>query len=431
MRTDVKLSTQFLAAQNAHQVGLLVTVTGDTPLRRPPLNLSLVLDRSGSMGGPPLDTAKEAASQFVRGLAPQDRVSIVTYDDKIATPWGPGAGGDPSVDQAIAGIQAGGSTNLSGGWLEGRRHVAAAKVEGVNRVLLFTDGLANNGIVDPVQLRDLAGGARGDGVSTTCIGFGVGFNEDLLRSMSDAGGGQFWYVESLERLAPMLQGEIAGLIALAAQNLTLKVLGRHPHLAGVTVVQGIPFERDAEGNWVIRLGDLLATRPVELGLRLHIEEVSQLGNALIADIEITADVITAEGIQHRLVRLPVTADLDGVGKSEPVVEVAFTRFEAAQARAEAIAKADEGDMDGAATVLHNAAQSLRGLAEPTASDLERAEDLEQEALRMKEERYDVHLDRKYLMMRNVAERQGRMDKVNLSRRTSEDEAKRAPPRPKQ
>src|SRR6478735_4032672 len=140
MRTDVRLSTHFLPADHAHQVGLLVTITGEAPLRRPPLNLSLVLDRSGSMAGAPLDTA-----------------------------WGPGAGGDPSVDQAIGVLQARGSTNLSGGWLEGRRHVAAGKVDGVNRILLFTDGEANAGIVDPAQLRDLTGGARADGVATTCI----------------------------------------------------------------------------------------------------------------------------------------------------------------------------------------------------------------------------------------------------------------------
>lgn len=416
MRTDVKLSTRFLAAQHAHQVGLLVTIAGDAPLRRPPLNLSLVLDRSGSMAGAPLDTAKEAAVRLARGLAPQDKVSVVAFDQNVTTPWGPGPGGDPSVDQAIGALQPGGSTNLSGGWLEGRRHVAAGKVDGVNRVLLFTDGEANAGIVDPVQLRDLAGGARGDGVSTTCIGFRGGFNEDLLRSMSDAGGGQFWYVESLDRLGPMLQGEIDGLIALSAQNLTLKVMGRHPRLAGVTVVQGIPLERDADGNWIIRLGDLLATRAVELGLRLHVEEVHQLGSALIADIEITADVITAEGIQHKLIRLPITADLTEQSVLEPVVETAFTRFEAMRAREEAVAKADSGDLDGAATILRNAAKSLRKLKEPTAADLERADDLEQEALRMKERRYDVHTDRKYLIMRNQAEKFGRMDKERLSRR---------------
>src|SRR6478752_8386136 len=111
MRTDVRLSTHFLAADHAHQVGLLVTITGEAPLRRPPLNLSLVLDRSGSMGGAPLDTAKEAAIRLARGLSPQDKLSVVAFDQGVNTVWGPGAGGDPSVDQAIGVLQVGGSTN--------------------------------------------------------------------------------------------------------------------------------------------------------------------------------------------------------------------------------------------------------------------------------------------------------------------------------
>jgi hypothetical protein len=56
LKTDVRLSTKFVTAQNAHKVGVLVTLAGEAPARRAPLNIALVLDRSGSMGGPPLAT---------------------------------------------------------------------------------------------------------------------------------------------------------------------------------------------------------------------------------------------------------------------------------------------------------------------------------------------------------------------------------------
>src|SRR6478672_973123 len=97
MKTDVRLSTRFLTTQNAHQVGMLVTLEGETPVRRPPVNVALVLDRSGSMSGP----------------APA---------------------GTSTAAEAIARVAPGGSTNLSGGWLKGARLVGEGIVEGTNRV---------------------------------------------------------------------------------------------------------------------------------------------------------------------------------------------------------------------------------------------------------------------------------------------------------
>src|SRR5690606_2016400 len=128
MRSDVKLSTKFSTTQNAHQVGLLVTLAGDAPVRRAPINVALVLDRSGSMSGAPLAEARNAATRFAGFLTPQDRLTIVTFDDQVDTIFGPAPGGDPAAIAAIDAIDSGGSTNLSGGWLTGRQHVMSGLV---------------------------------------------------------------------------------------------------------------------------------------------------------------------------------------------------------------------------------------------------------------------------------------------------------------
>jgi len=230
MKTDVRLSTRFLTTQNAHQVGMLVTLDGETPVRRPPVNVALVLDRSGSMSGMPLEAAKDAAARFAAFLTPTDRLTVVTFDDTVRTIFGPGPAGTSAAAEAIARVAPGGSTNLSGGWLKGARLVGECLVEGTNRVVLLTDGQANVGVVEPEKLVGLAGDGAGHRVSTTCIGFGPGFNEDLLEPMARAGGGNYWYVESADQMAGIFEGEIEGLVALAAQNVEVAVrLPRYPH----------------------------------------------------------------------------------------------------------------------------------------------------------------------------------------------------------
>src|SRR3954464_11039835 len=118
MKADIRLSTRFLTTQNTHQVGMLVTLSADAPSQRPPINVALVLDRSGSMSGAPLAAAREAASRFASFLTGQDRLSIVAFDDHVRTIFGPAPAGDPAAHEALGRVQAGGSTNLSGGWLK-------------------------------------------------------------------------------------------------------------------------------------------------------------------------------------------------------------------------------------------------------------------------------------------------------------------------
>lgn len=101
MRPEIKLSTKFLTTQNMHQVGLLITVGADQAPRRAPINVALVLDRSGSMSGAPLEAAKRAATRFAEFLGPNDRLSIAVFDDDVNTILGPTRGairGLPQVE---------------------------------------------------------------------------------------------------------------------------------------------------------------------------------------------------------------------------------------------------------------------------------------------------------------------------------------------
>ncbi|HEU4699219.1 MAG TPA: VWA domain-containing protein, partial [Gemmatimonadales bacterium] len=372
---------------------------------RAPINVALVLDRSGSMQGGPLAAAKAAARRFAGFLAGGDRLSVVAFDDEVRTLFGPAPAGDPAAAEAIERVQAGGSTNLSGGWLKGLQHVQAGLVDGVNRVVLLTDGQANAGVTDVHQLVAMAQAGHGKRISTTCIGFGAHFNERLLEPMARQGGGNYWYVERDDQMAGIFEEEIEGLVALAAQNVELEVTLTHPRAAGVTFLQSLPVETTPQGTWRVVLGDLYATSPKALGLLFHVEEVRELGQVEVARVRIEADVVTAAGIEHRTIVMPVVANLDGADHPEPVVEQTFLRFEAARAREEAVRRADHGDFDGAAACLRTVAETIAAAPyEADASVAEEVADLRAQAERLEERRYSA-LDRKYDSARAMASRE--------------------------
>lgn len=394
MKTDIKLSTRFTQAQGTHQVGLLVAVGADQPPSRPPINVSLVLDRSGSMAGEPLAAAIEAACRFAGFLSSNDRMSVVAFDNEVTTLVAGVPGGDPAVAEAIRRLAPGGQTNLSGGWLKGQELAAAARVAGVNRVVLFTDGQANIGLTQPSRMAALAGGAVQDGVGTSCFGFGPAFNLELLQGMATAGRGNFWYIETLDQMGPVFDEEIEGLVALAAQNLELELRLVHPGVSGVTLLQNLPLTRTPDGRYHILLGDVYATAPRLLGLRIHVEHPEALGAATLAEVTLKADAVRPEGIERLTMTLPVVANLDGADHVEPVVERTLLRFEAAQARAEAVKKADAGDFDGAKLTLYSAADHLLPHVAEDAALADEVDDLRAEAQRMDAQHYDA-ADRHY------------------------------------
>ena len=140
MHHTVLVDYELAVAQQGFIVRALLKLEGKapTPDNRIPLNLSIVLDRSGSMAGDKLAAARDAAALLVQRLHQDDTVSVVAYDDEVTTVAEPATGAaQAGLTSHIKSIEPGGSTNLSGGWLRGRELVASGKREGgVNRIVL-------------------------------------------------------------------------------------------------------------------------------------------------------------------------------------------------------------------------------------------------------------------------------------------------------
>lgn len=198
----------------------------DRSLARTPLHLALVIDRSGSMGGAPLNEAKQAAAFVIDGLSAGDRASLVTYDAQVETRV-------PLIDatdretfrRAIAAIQPGGTTNLHGGWFAGAETLApAVSPATVSRVILLSDGCANSGLVDPAAIQRQCAELATAGVTTSTYGLGRNFNEDLMIAMARSGQGNNYYGQSAQDLMDPFREEFALLNALCARRVELRLM---------------------------------------------------------------------------------------------------------------------------------------------------------------------------------------------------------------
>ena len=240
------------------QLYAAVSVRGRAPAAAlPPLNVALVLDRSGSMHGDPFRNMLLAAETFVGQLRDGDRLSIVAFSDGVYLAVPPVVVDPNTRNLSIAAIRMladGGGTNFSGGLLAGLAQVFGAfQPWQINQVILFSDGQPNIGITSSSELTRIAARASESGVAVTTIGFGMEHDELLMQGMADASGGNYYYVDSPDDMSKIFQQEAGAILRSAARSTDIQ-LTLQP---GVELEEVIGYDYVVSGNQVyVRLGSV-------------------------------------------------------------------------------------------------------------------------------------------------------------------------------
>ncbi len=192
---------------------------------RLPLNISLVIDRSGSMDGEPLEQAKRACALVVDMLEPTDVLSVITFEDgaDIVMP-ARRMTNKALVKDYISRIHAGNTTNLYEGLVTACQQVASVKTEtSLNRVLLLTDGEPTVGTKDFPSIIGQVGEQKARGITVSTLGYGSDFSEELLSGIARRSGGNYYYASQPQALPGIFQREVELLLRITARNLRLRV----------------------------------------------------------------------------------------------------------------------------------------------------------------------------------------------------------------
>lgn len=390
MKIENLLDYQTILANQARPVYFAIRFEADQVANpRPrPAAFCVVLDRSGSMDGEPLQRAKEAAQLAVRNLRADDFFSLVIFDDSAHTiiPLQP-ARHRQSWPALIADIQTEGSTNFTGGWMLGRDELKKAAPEASRRLLVLSDGQLNVGLVEPGRVqRVVAAGLEKDAVRTSCLGFGPNYNEDLLAECARVTGGQFYDAQAPEKLPAIFASELEGLQKLNVQN--LRVRFKRLDFCDAAILLGTyPMVTLPDGRQEIAVGDLVSGETRILCFELAVlplpliagKPVCSLEGELLLELEFLFDEIGETAITSKTVsqfiRIQATQNPAEVKVREDVVSwVALQK--AGKTMDEVTQRMDAGRGDEAARLLEQTIQCLDAYGTP-ASVAEAIRQLEQ------------------------------------------------------
>jgi Ca-activated chloride channel family protein len=330
--------------------------------KRPPLNVAIVLDRSGSMAGDKFEQLQASARRLIDVLTDEDRLALISYGSDVSIDFA-SAQMNPQnrarLMRAIDSMAVGGGTNLSGGFQQGYSEVSRWKREDtVNRVILMSDGHANIGMTLPADLQRLASTALEGGISVSSVGFGLDYNEDLMTLMANSGAGNYYFVDEASAVATVFERELTALAATVARN-TAVVIKLAP---GVTVDHVFGFPARVDGNQVfISMAEFRSEEMKSILAKLKVSAPTT-GAAPVMDISLAYEDVLNNKPDLKMATLSavVTTDAAAARTASNVDVIArVQQVEVAQTMQDAMNLYSEGKADEATRRIEETQQNMR------------------------------------------------------------------------
>lgn len=332
-------------------------------VKRIPLNISIVIDRSGSMQGVKMGFARKAAKNIIDQLKSEDIVSIVVYDNDVDTIQPPvNVIEKEKIKAKIDAVVPQASTNLWGGTEQGYHFVQRNFKPGyINRVLLISDGLANVGLTDSTLIRIKVQKYKDDeGISLSTFGVGLDYNETLMTDMAETGAGNYYFIDAPDKMTSIFNNEMNGLLNVAAQNAELKI--KLPR--GITIQKGYPLKYQQSGDEIIvRLRDLSSE---ETKASLFTFKIDDQANEVLKFISTLSFTDVTDGQQKSLTNENFLSPVKNIDAylthfNKQVIEqtILFTANENLET---AMSLIDKGDYNSAKQYLEQNSRYLRSNA---------------------------------------------------------------------
>lgn len=293
---EIKIEYNCLKADQKNALGLMFEVTApeapadENPKAREPKGIVFVIDRSGSMGGGRLELVKQSILDMIPRLSPTDYLSVVTFDDyaKVELPYLElQKVRMADLRKRIGEIEPGGSTNLEAGYREGLGQATKAPAGVETTLVLLSDGEANAGIIEPVELGRLAAKATEHLITTSTLGIGEGYDETILNAMSVSGGGNHFAAYRLVEAVDGLSDEFDGLLKKTVANLEIEIEALGQFIDQDFKVRKVNYLREFNtypGRATANLGDLASKEEKNFVFEVTLPAIN------------TADKITLEAI---------------------------------------------------------------------------------------------------------------------------------------
>lgn len=350
-----------------------------------PLNISLVLDKSGSMEGAKIKNLREAAKNAIDLLNADDQVSIIAFSDQVKTiaPSTPAADKDKLKHQ-IDRIRDGGGTAMSGGMRRGMAEIDKhLSPDRLNRMLLLTDGQTFG---DETQCVELGAEMRGKEIVINALGLGEDWNEDLLDQVAEASGGGADFIETADEISDYFQAAVKRMQATVVKNaqlilrLTNGVVPRQVWRV-LPIIENLGYQPLSDEDVQVELGEVDKDEGSALLVELLISPRPE-GRFRIAQAEANYDVPALSLVGEKAktdIMVDFTSDPQQSKQYDAFTMNLVEKVTAFKLQTRALNAAKMGDTEGASRQLRAAATRLLQVGEEKLAQaaLDEAQNLEE------------------------------------------------------